>query len=168
MKSDMQRLAVGVLWGLLGAAGCTCQASIGQLDPSDDDRPVVSGAAPTVTQHAPASDPAPAQLTAAGIAEPQAPPPTGQLSDASVRKTEARHHNELRFCMEQGAAAAESPQVRVQFVVKDDGSVADKVDVVERSHASDRLTTCLVQAVKRWKFEAPKGGPARATLLLKR
>jgi TonB family protein len=70
--------------------------------------------------------------------------------------------------MENGAARSESPQVRIQFVVLPDGSVHNKVEVLERSQASDKLEMCVIQAVKRWKFEVPKGGPARATLLLKR
>jgi TonB family protein len=70
--------------------------------------------------------------------------------------------------MENGAARSDSPKVRIQFVVMLSGSVDSKVEVLERSQTSDKLEMCLIQAVKRWKFEAPKGGAARATLLLER
>ena len=84
-----------------------------------------------------------------------------------MRKTEARHRNELRFCFKQEEPAkGDAPELRVQFVVKPDGLVADEVEVVGRSDVSAKLESCLVRALKRWKFEAPEGGPARATLRL--
>ena len=164
MKRQSVWKVVAALIALGGTAACTCEVSLGSPGASDDERPQANAPAPVLTQQASATDPA----AAPAVNEPPQPEPTGVLSDASVRKTESRHHNELRFCMEQGATPSDSPQVRVQFIVKDDGSVGDKVDVLERTQASDKLAGCLVQAVKRWKFEAPKGGSARATLLLKR
>ncbi|HET8937331.1 MAG TPA: AgmX/PglI C-terminal domain-containing protein [Polyangiales bacterium] len=162
MKLVTKQICVVVLaW--LGTAACTCEVSLGSPGASDDAPRPTAPTPPTLTQQAAAIDPAVAPASAPPESE-----PTGVLADASVRKTEARHHNELRFCMEQGATPSDSPQVRIQFVVKDDGSVGDKVEVLERTQAPDRLATCLVQAVKRWKFETPKGGAARATLLLER
>ena len=152
-----------VVLAFFGTAACTCEVSLGSPGATADAPRPTAPVPPTLTQHAAAIDPAVAPASA-----PPQPEPTGVLSDASVRKTEARHHNELRFCMEQAATPSDSPQVRIQFVVNDDGSVGDKVEVLERTQASDRVATCLVQAVKRWKFETPKGGAARATLLLKR
>lgn len=155
---------VMMVLSLCATAACTCELSLGSPGANTDAPPPAAPAPPVLTQQAAAIDPA-----VAPTPEPPQAEPTGILSDASVRKTESRHHNELRFCMEQGgAAASDAPQVRIQFVVKEDGSVGDKVDVLERTQASDKLATCLVQAVKRWKFETPKGGAARATLLLKR
>lgn len=164
MKHVTMQIGAVVL-ALCATAACTCEVSLGSPGANTDPPPATP--APTLTQQAAAIDPALAPAVVPASAPPQ-PEPTGLLSDASVRKTEARHHNELRFCMEQGGAASDAPEVRIQFVVKEDGSVGDKVDVLERTKASDRLATCLVQAVKRWKFETPKGGAARATLLLKR
>jgi hypothetical protein len=171
MKHDNWQFCALFSAAVLGA-GCTCELTLGPGAHDEAPPPthtvVHSVPAPAVTQQASATALAPKPLAATPVAEPPPFETTGVLSEASVRKTESRHHGELRFCMEQGAAPADSPKVRIQFVVKPDGSVHDRIDVLERSDASDKLATCLVQAVKRWKFEQPKDGAARATLLLKR
>jgi hypothetical protein len=46
--------------------------------------------------------------------------------------------------------------------------VGDTVEVLEHAGISERLESCLEQALKRWRFDAPRGGSARAQLLLKR
>ena len=84
-----------------------------------------------------------------------------------MSKTAARHRSEVLFCMEQ-EKTSQPPSLRVQFLVKPDGTVDNKIDVLERSEMPDRLASCLLSALKRWSFEQPKGGAARATLLLKR
>jgi hypothetical protein len=152
-------------------AACTCEV---QLGPGASERaPQQHTPELTVTQQAsainPSPPPPPPPPAAAAIAAPLAPEPdpTGVLSEASVRKTAARHRNEVLFCMEQ-EATSQPPSLRVQFLVKPDGSVDNKIDVIERSEMPDRLASCLVSALKRWNFEKPMGGAARATLLLKK
>ena len=171
MKHDVWQL-FALLPALVLGAGCTCELTLGPgahgEAPSSIKTVRNSVPAPAVTQQASATDPAPKPLAAAPVAEPPPLETTGVLSEASVRKTESRHHGELRFCMAQGAAPADSPKLRIQFVVKPDGSVHDRIDILDQSDVSDKLARCLMQAVKRWTFEKPQGGPARATLLLKR
>lgn len=148
-------------------AACTCEV---QLGPGASERASQQHTPElTVTQQASAINPSPPPPAAAAIAAPLArePDPTGVLSEASVRKTAARHRNEVLFCMEQ-EATSQPPSLRVRFLVKPDGSVDNKIDVIERSEMPDRLASCLVSALKRWNFEKPMGGAAHATLLLKK
>jgi hypothetical protein len=104
---------------LIANARCSCEVKFGSS--ADDHAPrqsstaVTRPAAPIVTQQAATIAPA-----AADVAAPAPPEPTGVLSEAAVRKTEARHRREVRFCMEQAPSAAESASVRLQFVVKPD------------------------------------------------
>lgn len=146
------------------ATACTCEVSLGPG--ADHDAPPtttvmksVPAPAPVVTQQASAIDP--------GLkpGKPPAPAPTGTLSEASVKKTAARHRNELAFCTAQEGTP--KAKMQVGFMVLADGSVHEDIEVIDRAEASDKVKACMISALKRWKFEQPKGGPARATLTLK-
>jgi hypothetical protein len=144
------------------AAACTCELSLGP-GANDKTPPTATVVKPTpvpvVTQQASAIDP--------GLSpKPPVPEPTGTLSEASVRKTAARHQNEVKFCMEQDRTPA--AKMQVGFLVMPDGAVHDQVEVLEHSDVSDKLRGCWIHALKRWRFEEPKGGPARATLTMKK
>lgn len=161
MGQQIFRLSAAAL-ATFAAAACTCEVTLGP-GARDQTPPIATVAkpaqVPVVTQQATAIDP--------GLkAKPPAPEATGTLSEASVRKTAARHQNELGFCIEQDGTS--SAKMQVGFLVMADGSVHDQIEVLERSDVSDKLRGCLISALKRWKFEAPKGGPARATLTMQR
>jgi hypothetical protein len=152
------------VFAMTAAVACTCELTLGP-GASDAPSPPTTIAmqpmpAPTVvTQNASAIDP--------GLkSKPLAPEPTGTLSEASVRKTAGRHHNEVGFCIEQDGTP--TAKMRVGFLVMPDGSVHSDIEVLERSDLSQKLESCMISSLKRWKFEAPKGGPARATLTMQR
>jgi hypothetical protein len=168
MKQQLLQTGLAVV-ALCAAAGCSCEVKFGaDVDEAKHDPPVrhVAAAVDPVLQPI-AADSGAQPTAAAAVAPSLATEPVGVLSEASLRKTAARHRNELLFCMEQ-EQTAKPPSLRVQFLVKPDGSVDNEIKVLERSDMPDRLASCMVSALKRWSFERPKGGAARATLLLKR
>jgi len=167
MRHRIWKLSTALL-ATLAAAACTCELTLGPG--AEDDAPMPTPApapmtlptnvpGPVVTQQASAIDPAIKP-------KPSAPEPTGTLSAASIRKTVARHKGEVSFCSEQAGTPA--AKMQVSFVIMTDGSVHEAIEATELSDVSDKLRGCWISALKRWKFEAPKGGPARATLSLPR
>lgn len=154
---------------LLGtlAAACTCELTLGP-GTSQDAPPTTTVMSPA--HSAPVVEPVgPQQVSTTDLGlkgTPALPEATGTLTDASVRKTAARHQNEVKFCMEQDGT--KTAKLQVAFLVMPDGKVHEQIDEIERSGVSDKLRGCLLMALKRWKFEAPQGGPALATLTMHR
>ena len=64
-----------------------------------------------------------------------------------------RHRPELSFCYERGRARDPSlaGQLRVEWRVGADGAVID-ARAVENSLPDDLVTTCVLAAVRRWRF----------------
>jgi TonB family protein len=177
-------LLITAAFGLSASTACTVEFSVGseakEAAPRQDSASTAaSPGVPTpppaqlVSPHAalalppqqPTAEPVQQKQPADVAAKPAVGAPTGVLSEKSLRKTAGRHRNELKFCIEQDPSNPKSPSMRVQFLVTPTGSV-EAVEVLDRTNMSDRSAMCFVQAVKRWTFEAPKGGSARATLQL--
>jgi len=83
----------------------------------------------------------------------------GALSKEVIRRVIKRHLNEVRFCYEQQLQSDPSLKGRVviRFVIDSKGNVTAAV-VAESSFNDTIVETCILQAVRRWKFPAPEGG----------
>jgi len=84
---------------------------------------------------------------------------TGSLSKQVIRRVIKRHINEVRFCYEQQLQSDPTLKGRVviKFVIDSKGNVTAAV-VAESTFADTIIETCILQAVRRWKFPAPEGG----------
>jgi TonB family protein len=83
----------------------------------------------------------------------------GALSPEIIRRIARAHVNELRHCY--GLGLARDPKLAgelvLEFEIDEGGRVRDAA--VGRSTLTDeRVGTCSVSAVKRWKFPKPEGG----------
>jgi Ca-activated chloride channel family protein len=83
----------------------------------------------------------------------------GALSKEVIRRVVRRHINEVRFCYEQQLQSDPSLQGRVviKFVIDGKGDVVQAV-VAESTFADTIIETCILHAVRRWKFPMPEGG----------
>nr|WP_255216775.1 AgmX/PglI C-terminal domain-containing protein [Pseudenhygromyxa sp. WMMC2535] len=84
----------------------------------------------------------------------------GELEREVIRKIVAAHISEVRFCYNEGLK--DDPElagrVSVDFVVGEDGEV-ETAELGEETDVGDRrVTHCIVEAIERWRFPAPKGG----------
>jgi len=84
---------------------------------------------------------------------------TGSLSSQVIRRVIKRHLNEVRFCYEQQLQSdpALKGRVVIRFVIDSKGNVTAAV-VAESTFNDTIVETCILQAVRRWKFPAPEGG----------
>lgn len=80
-------------------------------------------------------------------------PPRGPTLREGIREVVRRHRPELSFCYERGRARDPSlaGQLRVEWRVGADGAVID-ARAVENSLPDDLVTTCVLAAVRRWRF----------------
>jgi hypothetical protein len=85
----------------------------------------------------------------------------GSLSREQVRAVVARHRAEVRFCYEQALVSRPDLEGRisVQFQVAPDGHVATS-GVREASDGTERVASCVGQAVSRWTFPSSVGPTA--------
>ena len=83
----------------------------------------------------------------------------GSLSKQVIRRIIKRHLNEVRFCYEQQLQSDPSLKGRVviKFVIDAKGNVTAAA-VSESTFNDTIIETCILQAVRRWKFPAPEGG----------
>ncbi len=84
---------------------------------------------------------------------------TGSLDKSVIRRIIRGHINEVRACYNQGLVRNPnlSGRVAVQFLITNTGKVGRAA--VSESNLPDKQTeTCIVKAVKRWKFPRPQGG----------
>ena len=83
----------------------------------------------------------------------------GGLSKETIRRVVRRHHNEVKFCYEQGLAQREdlSGRVTTRFLISPTGAVTTAfVQASSVNHA--QTEQCISQAVQRWTFPAPDNG----------
>jgi TonB family protein len=83
----------------------------------------------------------------------------GALDKDIIRRIVRAHTNEIRYCYNQGLVRDPklSGRAVLKFTIGPDGNVL--VAVVKESTISDPdVGTCMVKAVKRWKFPKPDGG----------
>jgi hypothetical protein len=83
----------------------------------------------------------------------------GALSKEIIRRTIGRHINEIRFCYEQQLIARPDLQGRVaiKFVIAPTGAVM-KAAVDQSDVGSQKVESCIADAVRRMNFPAPEGG----------
>ncbi|MCK9462796.1 MAG: TonB family protein [Proteobacteria bacterium] len=84
---------------------------------------------------------------------------TGSLSKEVIRRIVRRHINEVRFCYEQQLQSDPSlgGRVVIRFVIDSKGNVT-AAEVAESTFNDTIIETCILAAVRRWKFPAPEGG----------
>lgn len=83
----------------------------------------------------------------------------GGLPKEVIRRVVRRHHNEVKFCYEQGLAQREDLEGRVstRFLISPTGAVTTAF--VQSSSLNHQQTEqCISQAVQRWTFPAPDNG----------
>lgn len=83
----------------------------------------------------------------------------GGLSREVIRRVVRRHHNEVKFCYEQGLAQRGDLEGRVttRFLISPTGAVT--TSFVQSSSVNHAQTEqCISQAVQRWAFPAPDNG----------
>ncbi|MBL8949651.1 MAG: energy transducer TonB, partial [Myxococcaceae bacterium] len=87
------------------------------------------------------------------------PPPPLTLD--VIRDVVHEHRAQIRKCYDVSPSGKKkaSAKVVVRFVIGDDGSVGEAA-VKEVTVDDEALETCIVGAVKTWKFPKPKHGPA--------
>jgi TonB family protein len=83
----------------------------------------------------------------------------GTLDKEIIRRIIRRHMNEVRFCYEQGLARQPSLAGRlvVSFMISPKGQVMSSL-MQSATFNAPSVSSCVVQAVKRWDFPAPTGG----------
>jgi hypothetical protein len=83
----------------------------------------------------------------------------GTLDKEIIRRIIRRHMNEVRFCYEQGLTHQPSLAGRlvVSFMISPKGEVMSSL-MQSATFNAPSVSSCVVQAVKRWEFPAPTGG----------
>ena len=83
----------------------------------------------------------------------------GALSKDQISRTIKSNRPAVRSCYEKalGRRPGVEGKVAVRFTIGATGEVT-AVDVAEQTVQDEQLSTCLVVAVKSWKFPEPKGG----------
>jgi TonB family protein len=83
----------------------------------------------------------------------------GRLDKELIRGTIRVHLDEVKTCYE--SQLVRKPglggRVMVRFTIAADGAVADS-ELAEATLLDDRVTDCLVKAVRGWEFPKPDGG----------
>src|SRR4029079_4471472 len=83
----------------------------------------------------------------------------GNLDKGIIRRILRTHLNEIRYCYEQSLVRhpSLSGRVVVQFTIAGTGRVL--ASVLQSSTIPEAaLTSCVVQATRRWQYPAPDGG----------
>jgi TonB family protein len=82
-----------------------------------------------------------------------------------IRRIVSAHINEVAACYNDGLTR--DPDLRgrisVEFIIGVDGTV-DKSEVKESTLADAAVGTCVITAMKRWKFPRPAGGNSVSVL----
>ncbi|MDH5492959.1 MAG: AgmX/PglI C-terminal domain-containing protein, partial [Myxococcales bacterium] len=83
----------------------------------------------------------------------------GALSSAVIRRVIGRHEGEVRFCYDQELDAHPGLGGRLQtrFVISSAGAV-QAAAIASSELANPRMESCLLSAIRRWRFPAPGGG----------
>jgi TonB family protein len=83
----------------------------------------------------------------------------GTLDKEIIRRIIRRHMNEVRFCYEQGLTRQPSLAGRlvVSFMISPKGQVMSSL-MQSATFNAPSVSSCVVQAVRRWDFPAPEGG----------
>jgi TonB family protein len=83
----------------------------------------------------------------------------GALSNEVIRRIVHRHLSEVRFCYEQALNARPDlkGRVRVKFVIAPTGEVQNAA-LAESTLGDAKVESCIVTAVRRWRFPSPEGG----------
>ncbi len=83
------------------------------------------------------------------------------LTLETIRDVVHEHRAQIKKCYESSAAGRKSlgGKVVVRFVISDEGTVSEAA-VKEATLDDKGLETCVVAAVKTWRFPKPKHGPA--------
>jgi Ca-activated chloride channel family protein len=87
------------------------------------------------------------------------PTVTGTLSKEVIRRVIRQHVNQLRFCYEQELASIPdlSGKIVVEFTIDATGSVIS-AKIKSTTLGNSTVETCIVKALRSWKFPAPEGG----------
>lgn len=87
--------------------------------------------------------------------------PAVPLTLDTIRDVVHEHRAQIRQCYEASASRKKnvSGKLVVHFVIGDDGKVSES-SIKETTLEDEGLKTCVVSAVKGWKFPKPKHGPA--------
>lgn len=85
--------------------------------------------------------------------------PPGHLDPNEVKMAVNRHARDLSACQKSNSADG---KLDLQWVVEENGNVS-RVKVVLDEMRSPEMTKCVREAVARWSFPQPKGGPAVVT-----
>ena len=82
------------------------------------------------------------------------------LTLETIRDVVHEHRAQVRQCYESSAARKKNlaGKVVVHFVISDEGKISE-ASVKEASLDDEGLKTCVVTAVKSWRFPKPKHGP---------
>lgn len=81
----------------------------------------------------------------------------GSLPAEAIRRVVRQHLPEVRFCYEQGLQSNPSMEgrVAVSWIIGGDGRVTGS-SLTSSDLGSDRVESCIVQAVRRWTFPTPE------------
>ena len=82
------------------------------------------------------------------------------LTLETIRDVVHEHRAQIKQCYETSAAKKKNlaGKVVAHFVISDEGKVSE-ASIKEASIDDEGLKTCVVSAVKTWKFPKPKHGP---------
>jgi len=116
--------------------------------------PVARSAAPATTAPEAAAPPAMPSASAGDSAS-----PSGTLPREEIRRIIQQDRHRFRACYERGLAADPNlaGRVKVRFVIRADGSVADVTD--DGSDLPNRtVALCVLRAFESMRFPSPEGG----------
>jgi metallo-beta-lactamase class B len=102
--------------------------------------------------------PAPIFETDAGVTRDAGPPP-GDLAKEIIQRVVGQHSDEVEQCYQHELARQSDlfGRVFVQFTIAATGDVIDS-KLLESTMGSPAVESCIVSAVRRWKFPRPTGG----------
>jgi TonB family protein len=88
----------------------------------------------------------------------------GTLDKKEIRRVIHAHRTEVRACFEKTLQSADllAGKLAIRFVVGLDGAVC-QAQTTGNSFGSDALADCVVNALRKWRFAPPGGGPVIVT-----
>lgn len=83
---------------------------------------------------------------------------SGRLDDANLQSVLRQRNRDIQRCYERGLARDPNLAGRfmLEFTIGDDGRVTDAR--LAQNELGEEVGTCIVGAVRRWRFDAPDGG----------
>jgi TonB family protein len=78
---------------------------------------------------------------------------------AEIRSVVRSHHADLKRCYDPSLGEARRPvgTASLRWAIGEDGQVR-AVEVLSSTHGFPALDTCIVEAVRSWRFRRPRGG----------